>query len=327
MSNFQPSAYSFPLPAFASVGSMSAETDEVEIIGNSTAIRRLRLQVRRIGPHFRTVLVKGEPGTEKDLVARALHKMTQNPTTPFVSCSPAQFGTSRNGDIETDLAGSWMTLCHGGTLFLDEISEMPLKAQGRLLDVLIEHESGLNRLEFSQRPSMRVIASTSEDLRIMVSTGRFRQELYQRLATVEITVPPLRERIDDLGELVRHFLSRFAQPNGKSIPAIPELAMEQMRRYRWPENMRELECVLRDCMVRSKGSPIDLHPPYVSVNRRGQEQSGAVASKSVRLQDVVAEHVLRVLKDNGGNKLRAAEALGISRSTLYRILDTGFAAK
>jgi transcriptional regulator with PAS, ATPase and Fis domain len=160
-----------------------------------------------------------------------------------------------------------------------------------------------------------------------VSTGRFRHELYQRLATVEITVPPLRERMDDLEELVRHFLSRFAHLYGRSFHDIPEVAMEQMRRHRWPDNVRELESMLRDGVVQSKSGSIELYPRFVSVVPNGPEQSVEAASKNVRLQDVVAKHVLCVLKDSGGNKLRAAEALGISRSTLYRILDAAVAAK
>jgi DNA-binding NtrC family response regulator len=308
---------------------MSAETGDLEIVGSSTAIRRLRLQVRRIGPHFRTILVKGEPGTEKELVARALHRMSQTPATPFVACNAPEFQTFQyrcNGNSEADLAGSWMTMCHGGTLFLDEISEMPLKTQGWLLNVLRKLELEQSRAIVSPRLALRVIASSSEDLRIMVSAGRFRQDLYQRLATVEITVPPLRERMDDLDELVGYFLGRFAQLYGRSIPDVPELAMEQMRRYLWPNNVRELECVLRDGVIGNEGS-VDLCPPPVSTEPSGPEQLATAASKSVRLQDVVEQHVLQVLKDCGGNKLRAAEALGISRSTLYRMLHTGAPAK
>ena len=329
MSISQSSSHCLTFPPSAPVGSMSADFGEVEIVGSSAAIRRLRLQVRRIGPHFRTVLVKGEPGTEKELVARALHGMSQNPATPFVRCPAATFEAlaEYSGNIEADLAGSWMTVCHGGTLFLDEISEMPLKAQGRLLDVLKTHELAQSRIEASERLDLRVIASTVEDLRIMVSTGRFRLELYQRLATVEITVPPLRERIDDLDELVRHFLGQFAQLYGCSFHMLPELAMEQMRRYRWPDNVREVGRVLWDSVVWSRGQSIELYRQPASVEPRVPEQSASAAGKSVRLQNVVEQHVLQVLKDCGGNKLRAAEALGISRSTLYRILDTGIAAK
>ncbi len=324
MSISHPASYNLPEP----IGSMPAETDECEIVGGSDAIRRLRLQIRRIGPHFRTVLVKGEPGTEKELVARALHGMTPPPATPFVVCPAFEASLAcSTGGIESDVAGNWMTACHGGTLFLDEIGEMPLNAQGQLLDVLKKRELAQDRVEASQRLDVRIIASTSEDLRIMVSTGRFRHELYRRLATVEITVPPLRERIDDLDELVRHFLGRFAQLYGRSFHNIPQVAMDQMRRHRWPDNVRELESMLRDGMVQNKSESIELYPQSASAKPNGPRQAAVDASKSVRLQDVVAEHVLRVLKDSGGNKLRAAEALGISRSTLYRMLDPGAAAK
>ena len=218
-----------------------------------------------------------------------------------------------------------MTVCERGTLFLDEINEMPLKAQGRLLDALKKHELGQGRIDASERLDLRVIASTSEDLKIKVSIGRFRPELYQRLATVEIAVPPLRERIDDLNELVRHILDRFAQLEGRSFHDIPEAMIEQMRQHRWPDNVRELESVLRESVGRSRGESIDLFPPFGGSN--DPEQLTAASNKSVRLQDVVEEHVLQVLKDSAGNKLRAAEALGISRSTLYRILETGASAK
>jgi DNA-binding NtrC family response regulator len=284
-------------------------------------MRRLRLQVRRIGPHFRAVLVSGEAGTEREWVARALHGVSPEPRAPFVACQAAAF--------EDALAecGHLTNMSQRATLFLDEVSEMPLEAQGRLLEVLKKHELAHSRLEVSQRMDLRMIASTSEDLKILVSTGRFRQDLYQRLATVDITVPPLRERIDDLPELARYFLRQFALLYGRSFRGITEDAMEQMRRYHWPGNARELEGVLRDGILQSRGGPIELHHLPVFAWRSGIEQSVAGASGSVRLHDIVEQHVLHVLKNCGGNKLRAAEVLGISRSTLYRMLDITASAK
>jgi DNA-binding NtrC family response regulator len=284
-------------------------------------MRRLRLQVRRIGPHFRAVVVSGEPGTERESVARALHGMNQNPSAPFVACQAAAF------DDALAECGHRTNMSQRATLFLDEVSEMPLEAQGRLLDVLKKHELAHSRLEVSQRMDLRMIASTSEDLKILVSTGRFRQDLYQRLATVDITVPSLRGRIEDLPELARYFLDRFALLSGGSFRGITEDAMEQMRRYHWPGNVHELESVLRDGVLQSKGGLIELCHMPVFAWRNGIEQSVADTSGSVKLQDVVEQHVLRVLKNCGGNKLRAAEVLGISRSTLYRMLDTGASAK
>jgi DNA-binding NtrC family response regulator len=303
--------------------------DEFGIVGNSAAARRLRLQVRRIGPHFRNVLISGEAGTEKELIARALHGMDQIARAPFVVCRAARFddalGNSNVSAGSEDTLGRVMRMSRRGTLFLDEISEMPLELQERLLNLLDKHDSAQNRLDPSQRIDLRMIASTCEDLRVLVSTGRFRQELYRRLATVEITLPPLRERTEDLTELVRYSLERFAPLYGKNVPQVAEEVMEWMRRYHWPGNVLELEGMLRNGMLQTETDPLGLHHLSIPGERPGAEQSATGASGSVRLQDVVEQHVLHVLKDCGGNKLRAAEALGISRSTLYRMLDTSAA--
>jgi DNA-binding NtrC family response regulator len=289
-------------------------------------MRRLRLQVQRIGPHFRTVLVSGEAGTEKELVARALHRISRNARGPFVACSAATFEralVANHGRVKPDGADHWTAICQQGTLFLHEISEMPLKAQGRLLDTLQRLEPTQSHVEAPQRMDLQLIASTTDDLRVLVSTGCFRHELYQRLATVEITVPPLRQRIDDLDVLVRYFLGQFAVSDGGCSQNIAEDEMEQMRRYHWPENLRELESVLRDGVLRSNRGLLRWHHMPVLVRREESEQSAASANRSIRLQEIVEQHVMRVLKDCKGNKLRAAEMLGISRSTLYRMLDTG----
>jgi DNA-binding NtrC family response regulator len=308
----------------------SAKRDEFGIVGSSAVMHRLRTQVRRIGPHFRTVLVSGEAGTEKELIARALHGMCQSASAPFVVCHAAVFDDAlgnRNlsAGAEDDL-GRVLRMSPRGTLFLDEISEMPLEAQGRLLHVLEKHDSTQNRVESSRRMDLRMIATTCEDLRVLVSTGRFRQELYQRLATVEITVPSLSERMDDLPDLVRHFLEQLALLYGKHVSEVAEDAMVRMHRYHWPGNLRELEAVLRNGVLQTEGGgPLGLHHLPIPREERQADRSETVVSESMRLQDVVEQHVLRVLKDCGGNKLRAAEALDISRSTLYRMLDTSAA--
>lgn len=303
-----------------------AKREDFGVVGSSAAIRRLRLQIRRIGPHFRTVLIRGEAGTEKELIAQSLHGMSQNPGAPFVVCHAATFDDSLadsnvNAGSE-NILGHMMKMSQRGTLFLDEISEMPLEAQERLLHALEKYDAVQNRLDASQRMDLRMIASTYEDLRVLVSTGRFRQELYQRLATVDVTVPPLSERMEDLPELVQFFLDRFALLYGRSVPEIAKDTMERMRRYHWPGNVRELEGVLRDGVLHSESGQLDLHHLSTPGEQHRTEQLTAGASGSVRLQDVVEQHVLRVLKACGGNKLRAAEALGISRSTLYRMLDS-----
>ena len=312
-----------------SPGAPSAKRDELGIIGSSAVMRRLRMQVRRIGPHFRTVLVSGEAGTEKESIARALHGMRQSASAPFVVCQAAVFddalgNCNTSAGAEEDLSRV-MRMSPRGTLFLDEISEMPLQAQGRLLHVLEKHDSTQNRADSSRRMDLRMITTTCEDLRVLVSAGRFRQELYQRLATVEITVPPLSERMDDLPDLVRHFLEQFALLDGKHVSEVAEDAMMRMHRYHWPGNVRELEGVLRKAVLQTEAGPLGLDHLPIPREERLADRSETGASESMRLQDVVEQHVLRVLKDCGGNKLRAAETLDISRSTLYRMLDTSAA--
>jgi DNA-binding NtrC family response regulator len=276
-------------------------------------MRRLRLQVRRIGPHFRTVLVSGEAGTGKRLVARALHAMSQSADAPFVVCPAAA--------LEDALSAS-----RHGTLFLDRVSEMSLAEQGRLLPVLKRHESVQSRDGARRTLDLRIVASTTEDLRMLVSTGRFRQDLYQRLATVDIALPPLRERMEDIPELARHFLGMLELPYGRLVHEIADGALARMQRYRWPGNVRELESVLRNGVIQCAGEVLESHdlPEFSEVSE--PERTAPVAYGSMRLQDVIEQHVLNVLKNCGGNKLRAAEVLGISRSTLYRMLDAGASA-
>jgi DNA-binding NtrC family response regulator len=293
-------------------------------------MRRLRLQIRRIGPYFRSVLVSGEAGTGKELVARALHGMSPYASGPFVMCHAAGFEDAvverKTGPLSGSGLDHLMKMSQLGTLFLDDVSGMSLESQDRVLRALRKYEWEQSQLEASQRLDLRIIASAGEDLKILVSTGRFRQELYQRLTTVEIAVPPLRDRIEDLPELVRYFLGRFAMLQGEDTPDIADEAIERMQRYRWPGNVRELESVLRNGLLQSEGGMLETHhlPEFVAASEPEQPTVGE--GGSVRLQDVVGRHVLRVLKDCGGNKLRAAEMLGISRSTLYRMLDTGASA-
>jgi DNA-binding NtrC family response regulator len=282
-------------------------------------MKRLRMQVRRIGPHFRSVLVSGEAGTGKEWVARALHAMGRGAGGPFVVCHAAA--------IEVPPVDFGATVGPSrGTLFLERVSEMPLEVQGRLVRALREQESAQSQLKPSQRTDLRMIAATEEDLRALVSRGRFRQDLYRRLATVAIALPPLRDRMEDLPELARCFLGQFARLYDRSVYEIADEAMENLKTYCWPGNLRELKEVLRNGALQCKGGVVESRhlPAFAGVC--GTEPSIPVNGTSVRLQEVVEQHVLRVLKDCAGNKLRAAEVLGISRSTLYRMLDAGTSA-
>jgi DNA-binding NtrC family response regulator len=302
-------------------------------------MRRLRLQVRRIGPHFRTVLVNGEPGTGKEHVARALHRMSHASDAPFVVCHGAALEEAVAAHMEKtsdanapDAIGCLSKIAQRGTLFLDGIHELPLPAQLRLLRLLRWHDSTRNQPETGRpdlrsdlRSDLRMIASTSENLKILASAGRFQHELYDRFAMVEISLPPLRLRRDDISDLARYFLSQLAPPFQSKVPALSDEALRCMQTYSWPGNLQELKGVLRNSLSRVKGDVLESHHlPVLAEGRTPFQSEGA--TDSTRLQDVIEQHVLRVLKRCGGNKVRAAEMLGISRSTLYRMLDASASA-
>lgn len=277
-----------------------------EIIGESAAMKRLRLQIRRIGPHFRAVLIHGERGTGKERTARSLHQETVRADEPFI--------TAAAGNRISYL----MKMARGGTLFFKSIDEMPLDTQDELLDALRRHEWSQEGLAAPQKSGTRMIASTRQDLRGLVASGGFRQELYQRIAMVQIGVPCLRERMEDLPALTMHFLAGFERQYRQTI-TIEKNAMELLQSHSWPGNVQELRGVLQDAVLKNKGGVIESWQIIFSPTK---ESTGEDPSKSPRLQEVVDRHVLRVLNDCAGNKLRAAELLGISRSTLYRMLET-----
>jgi DNA-binding NtrC family response regulator len=266
-----------------------------EIVGYSAEIKRLRLQVRRIGPHFRTVLISGEAGTGKEQVARALHGMSHVADGPFVMCHGAvlEEAVSEHLKENADALGCLTKMAHRGTLFLHGIHEMPLQTQLSLLRLLRRHDSTQNHVQNQMDPcklDLRMIAATSENLKILASAGRFQQELYR-----------------------------------SKVSTIADEAMERMLNYSWPGNVRELKAAVRSSLSRVEGDVLESHhlPPLVEDVPSSTEDGIA---ESARLQDVVEQHVLRVLKECGGNKVRAAEVLGISRSTLYRMLDASASA-
>ena len=266
-------------------------------------MQRLRKQVGRLGPHFRTVLVRGESGTGKELVARALHERSEAAGEAFVVCHAATTGNEADRQLD-----GLMKSARRGTLFCDTIEEMPLRAQDRLLWAM------------ERKMYTRMIASCRQDLKTLAASGRFRGDLYHRLAMVEITLEPLRERAEDIPALVMYFLNRYSRLDKKTVTTIAQEAMEQLTEHKWPGNVRELEDATRNGVLECEGSELKVEH-LVSMTKKN---SGlAETPQPMRLQDVVERHVSQVLKCCGGNKLRAAELLGISRSTLYRMLGDG----
>jgi DNA-binding NtrC family response regulator len=297
------------------------EEDEFEMVGTGPAMTRLRMQVQRLGPHFRTVVLSGEIGAGKEMVARALHRLSRGAAGPFVrwcaGCAPTGSSDPKRAIVSSANIDGMVKMAEGGTLFFDGINEMPLEGQSHLLRVLRRQDGPQAGSAASQKMNVRMIASTREDLRGLASAGRFLQELYQRLAMVEITLPPLRERREDIPELAMWFLARLASRTGKSVREIDQKAMKRLEAHTWPGNVRELESVLRHGVKQCKGRVLE----EGDLPALAEGPAMADGPGTVRLQDVVEQHVLRVLKNCAGNKLRAAELLGISRSTLYRMLE------
>ena len=295
------------------------ESGELSLVGSSAAIRRVRTQIERIAPHFRCALIRGDRGTGKKLVARLLHAKRGMGGDTFLLLDAEIIEACRRGNAAV---GRYPEGAEQGTLFLDDVDRLSLPAQDWLVEMLRWKDAPRRSKNTQPGVEMRVIASTTEDLRPLASAGRFRHALYQRLVTVEIALPPLRERMEDIPELARHLVERVARLHGRSMLGIAEESMMQLQKHCWPGNVRELCDVIQGGVVRSNSGFIEARH-LVFARSTGTERLSADMDASVRLEDVVERHVFGVLKECGGNKLRAAEMLGISRSTLYRMLEAG----
>jgi transcriptional regulator with PAS, ATPase and Fis domain len=209
---------------------------------------------------------------------------------------------------------------NGGTVFLDEIGDMPLSTQSKLLRVLQTHEIQRVGSPSVRKVDVRVIAATNRDLPRMIVEKTFREDLYYRLAMVELRLPPLADRKEDLPLLYRHFLARFSAQYDKQIRGLTRRAQALLSQYSWPGNVRQLENVLGSASMMAQEDRIDVRDLPTQLREAVWEPIGANDPEVLTLADVERRHALRVLEGLGGNKLRTAEALGISRATLYRIL-------
>ena len=304
-----------------------------EIVGSSAPIRQVLHMIGKVAPTDSAVLIEGESGTGKELVARALHRGSPRADKPMVviNCAALQetlleselFGHER-GAFTSAIASKQglFELADGGTLFIDEIGEMAPALQSKLLRAL---EDGRIRRVGSTREiktDVRLIAATNKDLAKEVAAGGFRRDLYYRFNVINIKNPMLRERAEDIPLLVRHFLAR--DPRGPR--QVEPDALETLMRYSWPGNVRELANVIERAKILADGPTITLRDlPLEIVNPSQAAQPAAVTSPAPsRGQDLGAlerQHIMRVLESEGGNKVRAARALGISRRRLYRLLD------
>jgi DNA-binding NtrC family response regulator len=316
---------------------------EWALLGESVAVRRLRSQIRRVAPYFRTGLIRGEAGAGKELVARAIHAQSSGADGPFVvadACALAESvdrGAASTG-VDALSAEEVLESAVGGTLYLTPVGRLSFRHQAalaRLLRAGEEHRGG--GAQPGCRPTQvrewrpidgksattRILAASDCDLRTLVAIGQFRQDLYGRLSALEIFVPPLRQRIEDIPGLVEGLLRRLAEESGMGSRLLTESAVSLLQRHSWPNNLRELEGVVAHAAALAEGGVIEArHLPGLAA--AGPAEPAATSnSKIERLHDVMQHHVLDVLTRCGGNKVRAAELLGISRSTLYRMLHTG----
>ena len=300
------------------------------MVGRSPAMLEVFHRIRRVAPHFRSVLVTGETGVGKELAAQALHRLSPVASGPFVTCNcSAVVETLAESELFGHVKGAFtgavqdrigvFEAANGGTILLDEVGELSLPLQAKLLRVLQNQEIQRVGSPAVRRVDIRVIAATHRDLQSMVKDGRFREDLFYRLSTVHIKLPSLAQRKEDLPLFERHFIRRFAEQYRKSVCGITRRAQALLARYSWPGNVRELENVFGSACMMTDSETIDVGdlPEYL---RERQALELQQEDAFLTLEQMERAHTLRVLKSAGGNKVRAAELLGISRAKLYRIL-------
>ena len=304
-----------------------------EIIGRSRALARVLREIETVAPTDSTVLISGETGSGKELVARAIHQLSARRDRAFVKLNCAAIPT---GLLESELFGhekgaftgaintriGRFELANHGTVFLDEVGEIPLELQPKLLRVLQERE--FERLGSSRtiKSDARLIAATNRDLAVLAGEGRFREDLFYRLNVFPITVPPLRERREDIPMLVRHFAQQFARRMKKSIETIPTESMEALTRYEWPGNIRELQNLIERAVILSAGQTLEV--PVAALSTRS---AAPARDADETLQDADRRHIIGALERSNwviAGPAGAAARLGIKRSTLqFRMRKLG----
>jgi DNA-binding NtrC family response regulator len=320
-----------------------------QIVGEAEPFKQVLTRVEQVAPTSSSVLLRGETGTGKELVAHAIHINSPRHDKPFVKVNCAALAP---GVLESELFGheqgsftGAMTrrlgrfeLADGGTLFLDEVGDLPMEVQIKLLRVLQEKEFERIGGHETIRTDVRVISATNRNLEELIAQGRFRQDIYYRLNVFPITLPPLRERVEDIEYLVKHFLEKFHRTTGKRIDTIEPEAMARLKSYEWPGNVRELENVIeRALIVAPKNiltvACLEFGPAPVPADRMGATPSRASELPSARppsplrasastplneqLKNQEQTEIVKAIETTSGNIAAAARALGLNRSTLY----------
>ena len=326
---------------------MTLESNKYGIVGRSRAIADVIDRVDLVSATRSTVLITGETGTGKELVARAVHSRSTRRNMPFIKVNCAAipetlleselFGHVRGAftDAASNRRGKF-SLAHGGSIFLDEIGTMSLVLQAKLLRVLQEREIEPLGAERTELVDVRVIAATNRDLRQLVQEGRFQDDLFYRLAVIPIVVPPLRERVEDIPVLAKHFVEKHAARCGKPIEPLNDEVISSLKAYHWPGNVRELENTIERAVVIAPGDDItkECLRPEISDPRSVAASSHDGASNAA-VQDIgrginfyeevrrfEIDLIRRALEQTGGHQSRAARLLGMNATTLNSKIKT-----
>ncbi len=300
----------------------------LELIGSSPRFRSVLDQIKMVAPVNSAVLIQGETGTGKEVIAQAIHEASPRCRNRFVAVNCAAIPSAL---LESELFGhergaftgavaqttGRFQAADGGTLFLDEVGDLPLELQPKLLRVLQERQ--VERLGNGRaiQVDVRVIAATNQDLWRMVQEKKFRADLFYRLNVFPISLPPLRDRAADIPQLVEHFIQKFAKQQGKTIDFIPDGVMEELMNHDWPGNIRELQNVMECAVILSAGHALTLHSAELR-----RQNSGSTVSRT--LDDAQRAHILAMLRETNwviGGKRGAAAQLGLPRTTLIAMMQ------
>lgn len=314
------------------------------MVGRSAQMLELFALIRRVAPHFRVALVRGATGTGKELAAHALHALSPVAAGPFViaNCSAiteSLFESEMFGHLKGSFTGAsadkkgLFEAAHGGTLFLDELGDLPMAMQSKLLRAIQQQEIKPVGATATKKISVRVVAATNRPLEEMMGSGTFREDLYYRLSMVEIHLPNLSERMEDFPFLVRHFVAHYAGEYGKNLAGVTPRAQALLARHSWPGNVRELENVIGSACMMADGEFVDVRdlppsfqrvvPQAAAVPVPVPVADGGAAVELLSLEELSQRHARAVVEHFAGNKSKAAEVLGVTRSTLYRLLGEG----